>query len=70
MTKTTGKTPVQLAREAKGLTRYALAKALGITPSHLANIENGAQPRVGLALQICAQLGKKCEELFSDRVAA
>lgn len=64
------KTRVQRERELRGLTRYALAKAVGITQSHLQSIENGARPRVDLALRISKTLGLSVEELFGNAVAA
>jgi transcriptional regulator with XRE-family HTH domain len=58
--------PITLRRKALGLSGAAAAKAVGITPSHLRDIETGrvSQPRVDLALRIADVLGVDIRELF------
>jgi len=57
--------PVARRRIEKGLSAYALAKAVGTTPSHVARIERGeSSPSVDLALRIATALGATVECLF------
>ena len=63
--------PVALKRKALGLSGAAAARAFGITPSHLRDIETGRveQPRVDLALRIADVLGADVRELFPRKAA-
>ena len=61
--------PVTLRRKALGLSGSAAARAFGITPSHLRDIETGrvSQPRIDLALRIADALGADVRDLFPSR---
>lgn len=63
--------PVRIRREALGLSGYALAKKVGISQSHLREIETGeiAAPRIDLALAIADALGADVRELFGQEAA-
>jgi transcriptional regulator with XRE-family HTH domain len=58
--------PVASRRAALGLSGYALAKKVGISPTHLHDIEHGriSSPSVEVALALAAALGVTVEELF------
>ncbi len=61
-------TPIEKRRQARSLSGYALAKAVGTTPSHIARIERGEScPSVDLALRIADALGADVRELFPVR---
>jgi len=67
--KTKGKRhPITRRRKELDLSGYALAKKVGITPTHLAEIESGKirQPSVDLALRIAAALGVDVSVLFGQ----
>lgn len=62
-------------RERQGLTPYALAKAAGLSQSHLARIESGEQgtdPRRGMTLvtaqRLCQALGISLSEFDLSNV--
>lgn len=58
-------TPIEKRRQARSLSGYALAKAVGTTPSHIARIERGeSRPSVDLALRIADALGADVRDLF------
>lgn len=59
-------TSIEKKRLARSLSGYALAKAVGTTPSHIARIERGeSRPSVDLALRIADALGADVRDLFS-----
>lgn len=62
------KNPLTNAREMRDLSLYALAKAAGITYSHLQSIEAGSRPRVDLAIRLARLLEVPVEELFAESV--
>jgi putative transcriptional regulator len=54
----TYETKVKHYRESKGLSQEALARELGVSRQTIVNIEKGlSEPRVLLAIAICAVLG-------------
>jgi transcriptional regulator with XRE-family HTH domain len=54
----------------RGISAYALAKAVGTTPSHISRIERGeASPAVDLALRIADALGCDVRDLFAPAKA-
>ena len=63
--------PITLRRKARKLSGYALAKLIGISPSHLRDIETGriSVPRVELALSIARALDADVTELFRQGAA-
>lgn len=68
--KTKTLTPIEKRRQARSLSGYALAKAVGTTPSHIARIERGeARPNVDLALRIADALGADVRDLFGSKAA-
>lgn len=63
-------TPILKRRQARSLSGYALARAVGTTPSHIARIERGEScPNVELAIRIADALGADVRELFPRRAA-
>lgn len=64
--------PIALRRTELGLTGYALARMVGITPTHLAEIEAGQikAPRVDLAIRIADALQSDIRDLFEKTEAA
>jgi putative transcriptional regulator len=55
----TYETKVKHYRESKGLSQEALARELGVSRQTIVNIEKGlSEPRVLLAIAICAVLGE------------
>jgi len=64
------KTTLAKLRIDRKLSGYALAKAAGTTPSHIARIEKGeCSPGVELALSLASVLGTTVEELFRKKAA-
>lgn len=63
----TYETKVKHYRESKGLSQEALARELGVSRQTIVNIEKGlSEPRVLLAIAICAVLGGiAITEMFS-----
>lgn len=72
MKRTTRQHPVRTRRRELGLSGYALAKRLGISQSHLREIETGAisAPRVPLALAIADALQSDVKALFPPKAEA
>ena len=57
--------PIEKARQAKGISGYALARTVGTTPTHIARVERGeSRPSVDLAIRIADALGCDVRELF------
>lgn len=56
-------------RKELGLSGYALARIVGITPTHLSEIENGEikSPRVDIALKLADALNTDVKELFGEQ---
>jgi transcriptional regulator with XRE-family HTH domain len=55
------------AREAAGLTQYAVAKRAGLSPQALAAIETGRKPSFDAVRKVCAALGLTIQEV-SDQL--
>lgn len=55
---------VRLVRMKRGLTLKELAAASGVPVSTLADIEQGAEPRVYTAILLARALGVKVEQLW------
>lgn len=52
-------------RERAGISKYRLAKDLGITRAHASRIEDGSScPSLNLSLEICKRLDCKMKDLF------
>jgi len=58
---------IREAREAKGMTQYALAKRAGFSPQALHAIELGRRPTFDAIRRLCAALEISIQEL-SDRL--
>ncbi len=62
---------IRKAREAAGLSRRELGRLLGITPSAIANYENGiSHPREEIFLGLLGALGVDANYLYRDAAAA
>lgn len=55
---------VKELREKQGFTQDDLARCVGISRQALCLIEKGNNPRVAVALRICAVLDKPIQEVF------
>lgn len=63
-------TPILKRRKEREVSGYALAKAVGTTPSHIARIERGeCVPSVALALRIADVLQSDIRALFPREAA-
>lgn len=61
-----GDSPVTVWREHRGLTQRALAKAAGISPAMMTEIEKGGRtPSLSVAQALAGALGVSLDDLFS-----
>ena len=58
---------ITLFRESSGLSKYALAKAINVTPSLITRLENGeSKPSIDSLTAICQALGVSLSDFFAE----